>query len=85
MANLLGRNTFFIDGVKNVDMSFTKRFLLPWEGHNLAVRADLFNAFNHVQWGFLNATYTSSALGTLTSLATQYAPRTIQVSLKYSF
>ena len=84
-TNLLGRNTFYIDGVKNVDMSFTKRFYMPWEGHNLAVRADLFNAFNHVQWGFPNATYTSSALGTLTSLATQYAPRTIQVSLKYSF
>lgn len=83
--NLLGRNTFYIDGVKNVDMSFTKRFLLPWEGHRFAVRADLFNAFNHVQWGFPNTTYTSTALGTLTSLATQYAPRTIQVSLKYSF
>lgn len=85
MVNLLGRNTFFVDGVKNVDMSFTKRVRLPWEGHNLALRADLFNAFNHVQWGFPNATYTSSALGTLNTTATQYAPRTIQVSLKYSF
>lgn len=83
--NLLGRNTFFVDGVKNVDISFTKRIRLPWEGHNVAIRADMFNAANHVQWGFPNATYTSSALGTLTSTATQYAPRTIQVSLKYTF
>ena len=82
---ILGRNTFFVDGIKNVDFGFTKRFLLPWEGHNFAIRADLFNAFNHVQWGFPNATYTSSGLGTLTSVATQYAPRTIQVSMKYSF
>jgi hypothetical protein len=84
-GSLLGRNTFYIDGLKTVDMSFTKRIRLPWEGHNLAIRADLFNAFNHVQWGFPNTTYTSTALGTLTSLATQYAPRNIQVSLKYMF
>lgn len=85
ITSLLGRNTFYIDGVKNVDLGITKRFLMPWEGHNLTLRADLFNAFNHVQWGFPNTTYTSTALGTLTALATQYAPRNIQVSLKYSF
>ena len=95
---ILGRNTFFIDGVKNVDFNITKRFRLPWEGHNLALRADLFNAFNSVQFGFPNTTYTANvtvdgttrprinpALGTLTSLANTYAPRNIQFSLKYSF
>lgn len=91
---LLGRNTFFIDGVKNVDLAFTKRFLMPWEGHSLTVRADLFNAFNKVQFGFPNATYTTvvagqtrinPSLGILNSLAATYAPRNIQVSLKYYF
>lgn len=82
---ILGRNTFFVDGVKNVDLSLYKRFQMPWENHNLLLRADLFNALNHVQWGFPNATYTSTSLGRLTSLASQYAPRNIQVSLKYSF
>lgn len=95
---ILGRNTFFIDGVKNVDFNLTKRFRMPWEGHSLAFRADLFNAFNHVQFGFPNLTYTANvvaegttrprinpALGTLTSLAASYAPRSIQFSLKYSF
>jgi hypothetical protein len=91
---LLGRNTFFLDGVKNVDLAFSKRFPMPWEGHFLTVRADMFNAFNHVQFGFPNTTYSidafgtpNPALGTLTasSLATQYAPRSIQVSLRYSF
>lgn len=82
---VLGRNTFFIDGVNNVDLAFSKIFRMPWEGHNLNVRADLFNAFNHFQWGFPNATYTSSTLGVLSTAATQYAPRNIQVSLKYSF
>ena len=90
---LLGRNTFFVDGVKNVDLAISKRFPMPWgERHFLAVRADMFNALNHVQWGFPNTTYSinafgapNPALGTLTSLATQYAPRTIQVSLRYVF
>jgi len=82
---LLGRNTFFVDGTKNVDLSLYKRFLMPWEGHSLTVRADMFNALNHVQWGFPNATYTSSSLGVLTGLATNYAPRNIQVSVKYEF
>jgi hypothetical protein len=82
---ILGRNTFFLDGVKNVDLSITKRFLLPWEGHNFVLRADMFNAFNHVQWGFPDVNYTSATFGRLTGLATSYAPRSIQVSMKYSF
>jgi len=97
---LLGRNTFYADGVINFDFNFTKRFRMPWEGHNLALRMDLFNAFNHVQFGIPNVTYTSNqvpagggpararinpALGAITGVANTYAPRNIQFSLKYSF
>jgi hypothetical protein len=97
---ILGRNTFYLDGMENFDFNFTKRFKMPWEGHNLAVRMDMFNAFNHVQYGFPNLTYTSnqvpagggparprinSALGAITAGATTYVPRNIQFSLKYSF
>jgi hypothetical protein len=99
---ILGRNTFFLDTTKNVDFNLTKRFPMPWEGHSLALRADFFNAFNRVQFGFPNTTYTANvtvvttpasaprprinpALGTITGLATSYAPRNIQLSLKYSF
>ena len=82
---ILGRNTFFLDGVNNVDLAFSKVFAMPWEGHSLLVRADMFNAFNHFQWGFPNATYTSSTFGLLSTAATQYAPRNIQVSIKYNF
>ena len=82
---ILGRNTFFIDGTKNVDLAFSKIFRMPWEQHQLQLRADLFNAFNKFQWGFPNATYTSTSLGLLSTGAASYAPRTIQLSLKYSF
>jgi hypothetical protein len=80
-----GRNTFFSDGVQNVDMGIVKNFRLPWESHRLSLRADLFNAFNHVQYGFPVADLASANFGRITGTATQYAPRTIQMSMRYGF
>jgi outer membrane receptor protein involved in Fe transport len=84
---ILGRNTFYLDGIKNVDLALSKTFVMPWaEGHRLMIRADAFNAFNKVQWGFPNATYTTPAtFGIISTTATQYGPRRIQMSLRYSF
>jgi outer membrane receptor protein involved in Fe transport len=82
---IVGRNTFFLDGVKNVDFGITKIFSMPWEGHKLTVRADLFNAFNHVQYGFPSSVTTNTNFGAITSAATLYAPRNIQVSLRYQY
>lgn len=82
---ILGRNTFFADGVKNFDFAFSKSFPLPFENHRLTLRADLFNAFNHVQYGFPNTTFTSAAFGVINTTATQYVPRNIQISLRYLF
>jgi len=82
---VLGRNTFYADGVKNFDFAFSKKFLMPFEGHSLTVRADLFNAFNWVQFGYPNTTYTSSGFGTINGTSTQYSPRNVQVSLRYVF
>lgn len=85
-TSTLGRNTFFGDGVQNVDLGITKSFPMPWEGHKLTVRADLFNAFNHAQFGFPAVDVVGSAnFGAITGLATQYAPRTILVSLRYQY
>ncbi|HET6979590.1 MAG TPA: carboxypeptidase regulatory-like domain-containing protein [Pyrinomonadaceae bacterium] len=82
---ILGRNTFFLDGVKNVDFGIAKIFSMPWEGHKLTVRADLFNAFNHVQYGFPSSVTTNTNFGAITSAATLYVPRNIQVSLRYQY
>jgi outer membrane receptor protein involved in Fe transport len=84
-TSILGRNTFFLDGVKNVDFGMTKIFSMPWEGHKLTVRADLFNAFNHVQYGFPSSVTTNTNFGAITSTATLYAPRSVQVSLRYQY
>lgn len=82
---IIGRNTFYLDGVKNVDLGITKIFSMPWEGHKLTVRADMFNAFNHVQYGFPSSVTTNTNFGAITSAATLYAPRSIQVSLRYQY
>lgn len=82
---ILGRNTFFMDGVKQVDFGLMKSFLMPWENHKLTVRADFFNAFNHVQYGIPVATLTSTNFGAITTAANQYAARSVQVSLRYQY
>lgn len=84
-GSLVGRNTFFTDGVKNFDFGIMKIFRMPWESHSLIVRADLFNAFNHAQFGFPSNNITSANFGAITGLATQYAPRNIQFSLRYQY
>lgn len=83
---LVGRNTFFGDGVKNVDFAIVKNFPLPWENHRFMLRADFFNAFNHVQYGFpVSLDVTSVNFGRITGTATQYASRNIQISLRYQY
>ncbi len=84
-AVLVGRNTFFLDGVKNIDFGIAKIFSMPWEGHKVTLRADLFNAFNHVQYGFPSSSIANTNFGAITSTATLYAPRSIQVSLRYQY
>jgi len=82
---ILGRNTFFGDGARNIDFSLYKTFLMPFEGHKLTVRADFFNAFNHVQYGFPNPDLASATFGRITGAAVSYAPRNVQISLRYQF
>jgi hypothetical protein len=83
---LLGRNTFFTDGVKTVDFGIAKNFPLPWERHRLMLRADLFNAINRVQYGFpVSLDIANTNFGRITGTGTQYAPRNIQVSLRYQY
>jgi hypothetical protein len=85
---ILGRNTFFIDGVKNVDLALSKKFTMPFEGHSLSLRADLFNAFNWVQYGFPNSSLLPaniSRFGEINGTAGTYNPRNIQISLRYVF
>lgn len=91
-GNLLGRNTFYLDGTETVDFGFYKNFRLPFEGQRLTFRAELYNAFNHVQYGFPNTDIASGNFGLITTPATLYtdtnssvAPRRVQFALRYQF
>lgn len=82
---ILGRNTFFLDGTKTVDFGVAKIFRMPWEGHRLTLRADMFNALNHVQYGFPSALISNTNFGAITGVATSYLPRNVLVSLRYQY
>jgi outer membrane receptor protein involved in Fe transport len=84
-AVLLGRNTFFLDGARTVDFGIAKIFSMPWENHRLTLRADMFNVFNHVQYGIPSASLANTNFGAITGAATLYTPRNIQVSLRYQY
>lgn len=85
---ILGRNTFYGDSLNNVDISVYKSFTLPFgenSGHKISVRADLFNAFNKVQFAFPNPDLASVNFGRITAESATYSPRVIQLSLRYIF
>jgi len=84
-GDILGRNTFFLDGVANLDLGLVKNVALPWSGQRLTVRLELFNALNHAQFGFPIVDYASSTFSSVTSTATIYRPRTLQLALRYSY
>jgi hypothetical protein len=82
---LVPRNAFYGDGLERVDMSLSKTFQMPWEGHNMNVRFEAYNVFNHVQFGFPNTDHNSTAFGTIAGVGTGYTPRTLQVVLRYRY
>lgn len=79
----------FIDEIRytrtnNWDISVSKVFRsgdrLRWQ-----LRAELFNAFNRVQFGRANTDFGSPNFGRVTSTAPGHLPRTIQLALKMDF
>src|SRR6185503_16114797 len=77
-AQLVGRNTFFLDGTKTLDFGLMKAFTMPWEGHKFIVRADMFNSLNHVQYGFPSASIANTNFGAITGIATLYHRETFR-------
>jgi Carboxypeptidase regulatory-like domain/TonB dependent receptor len=71
-------------GIANWDFSAFKSFAVAPEGKaNLQFRAEFFNIFNRVQFGFPGQAIGSSSAGVVTSQAN--LPRIIQFALKLSF
>jgi len=85
-GDILGRNTFYLDGTNKVDLVFQKNFRIPWQqGHTVQVRTELYNALNQIQFGFPQPDFNNSTFGRITGAATAYSPRVIQFVLRYRF
>ena len=79
---LVGRNTFYGDGVRNVDAGLTKNVFLP-NNTRLMFRVEAYNLFNRRQWSFPSNDLNSTTFGRIT---TQFnAARQIQMQVRYIF
>jgi hypothetical protein len=83
------RNVLRGDGFVGVDMSLTKRWRLPAEGHSVQFRWEVFNVLNQVRFNAQSISNPTSlqqvpsSFGDYTSLLTQ--PRVMQFALRYEF
>jgi hypothetical protein len=82
---IIGRNTFYRDGQQIVDIGITKSFNMPFEGHRLMLRADLFNAMNHPWYGTPVTDIAATNFGAITGMHSLYLPRVVQIALRYTF
>jgi Carboxypeptidase regulatory-like domain len=68
----------------NTDFSMIKRFALPWESTGLDFRVEIFNLFNHAQFGFpANDLNAPLQFGRVASTVNN--PRLVQFGLKLNF
>lgn len=84
-----GNTPRFVDeirysAVNNWDLSLAKNFR-PLEQLRVQFRAEMFNAFNRVQFGRANTTFGNNAFGRVTGTAPGNGPRTIQFALRVEF
>jgi hypothetical protein len=83
------RNALRGQGFASLDMSLTKRWTLPWEGHSLQFRGEVFNVPNLKRFNAQSVAnpftlqQLPSSFGDYTSLLTQ--PRVMQFALRYEF
>ena len=56
-----GRNILRSTPLNNLDFAVNKIFRMPWEGHALSYRLELYNAFNHRNYGIPTAAIHSPA------------------------
>jgi hypothetical protein len=85
IEDIVPRNAFFADGTQNVDLALSKVFQMPWHAQSMSVRLEAFNAFNWVQFGFPTTDIANVNFGRILGTATAYAPRTVQLVLRYRY
>jgi hypothetical protein len=78
-----GRNILYAPGIHNYDIGIEKFFRIPVsEAMRLQFRGELFNAFNHAQFGAPNSSVVAPNFGQISSAR---APRLVQFALRLLF
>jgi len=80
--DFIRRNTYYTDGVKNVDLGLYKTFQIA-RGYALMFRLDAFNVFNQVTWWYPDNNFNSSTFMRLT--ANNYSPRLLQAGFRFIY
>jgi hypothetical protein len=70
-------------GLVNFDLSASKRFNLPFEGHSISLRGEAFNAFNNVN--FFDAVLRTDRTATFGEYQRAMPARVMQFALRYTF
>jgi hypothetical protein len=79
------RNIFRADDLFNTDLALGKRFQMPFDGHNLQFRWEVFNAFNNVNFSLRNLQQRYDRPAVLGQYRYTEAPRVMQFALRYEF
>jgi hypothetical protein len=82
---LIFRNAFRVDKLLSLDLGVYKSFFLPWAGHTLVLRAEIYNVFNRTQFGIPSSDLAATNFGQITGTSINYAPRTFQFAVRYVF
>jgi hypothetical protein len=82
-----GRNSLIGPSFWNVDLSIGRAIHLAGENHQLQLRADVFNIFNHPNFDLPDRVFDSRTFGHLTSANANgwKPPRQVQIDIRYSF
>jgi hypothetical protein len=79
------RNPLVGPGASTWDLSLSKSFAMPMEGHRILFRTEFFNAFNTPQFGNPGGVLGTGSFGRVTGTRGTNANRQIQFALKYTF
>ncbi|MGI4853892.1 MAG: hypothetical protein ACRYF4_07605 [Janthinobacterium lividum] len=86
------KGTIYAPGQNRIDLSVQRNFGLPrWEGANLNLRLEAYNALNHAQLAAPNVTVGTTAYGTITSTlgnasyTSAAAQRQLQAAVRITF
>ncbi|HYL39152.1 MAG TPA: TonB-dependent receptor [Bryobacteraceae bacterium] len=84
-----GRNILRTTPLNDLDFAVNKNFRMPWEGHSLSYRLELYNAFNHRNYGIPESRINSPAFANEGTAGTDSTltllNRRIVMGLRYQF